>query len=449
LNKKFWTISVFLYSAFILYATLYPFNIQHFRLDTLQIDIASIFNQNYHHFSKSNFLTNFLLFVLLGFFCCGFFSSFKSKILLVLGFTLSCAYGFALSVAIETIQIYIPSRVSSFEDIKVDSFAAAVGFIIFAFIYESGLAGYIKNKYNFLAKNNPSVLLWILTSMIIILLGLFPFDFDLSPHNIKEQIRNFDTRSIFSHGGITFKFFYSGVIYFVWGIISVFPASREDRPFLLSVLINAGISCFLIVCIEFAQFFFPSHIPSRADIETNIIWYIFGVVLCIPFVADRNIDYAVFKRKKDSHSLSTFFWVCFVGTITVIILSGLYPFSFDTNTVLLKSRIQGIELAPFGTYIRNFNILTLDDFFTKSLFYFILGFELAYAIKKYFPRIRFIPLLTSVFIISLSTAIETVQILIPQRHPSLTDIIIAFAFGLFGATIMPLLITTGSGDRNE
>jgi VanZ family protein len=402
----------------------------------LRYDLAILLNQNITHFSKSDFTTNFILFVILGVLCGGYVSQLKSDYKFLFGLIASTLFIFTLSVSIELIQKYIPGRVSSLGDVLVDTGAGAAGILLLVFFKIAGVIDYFQNVFDRLVKENPAKLVWILLGLVIILICLYPYEFDLNLHNVAAQIRRFDTRSFLLEGNITLKFFYQGIIYFIWGVFCVAAGIKEKRNYYLEIAKNLCISCLLVFALEAGQIFFPFHIPSRLDIETYLFWLFMGFFVSLPYGIEKRKEYSVGYRNKKNDTISLLLWFCTIATLILIFIYGLRPFIFKTDSAFVKERLSGIEWIPFSTYVKYFNALSIEDASGKMLLYFTFGFESAYILRKSLPYSKYVPILVLILIVSIAAFIEIIQICIPERHPSVSDIIIAAAAGLLGIIFM-------------
>lgn len=122
------------------------------------------------------------------------------------------------------------------------------------------------------------------------------------------------------------------------------------------------------------------------------------------------------------------YWATFLvtGSIFLVLIVTLFPFTFNTvdrpSLVMLSGRFFGRKSST-------------DDLIANVLLFLPLGFGLAVILQNRFSIKRVILAIILIFSSTLSLTVETLQILLPMRSPSVLDLLANSIGGLLGAVV--------------
>lgn len=436
-------IIIFIYTFFTLYLTLFPFGpltiSQHLsNLSNFSGNIHFLFVESSINLSKSDLVTNFISFFILGLTGGIFLSGKKVGHKTFFNFLFFTLYSLALCTVIEILQRNIPGRVTSLSDIMIDTASASIGFLFAVFLKLSGLIDIMETYCTRQYKENPLKLIWILIGGSILACSIYPFDFDITLDSYFVPLKRFDKSSYLLGTPITPFFFTYGAIFFSWGALCVLSSTKKNQPFFWQILKKVFISGFIIFLSEFAQTYFLSHTPSRLHIEIAVFWLMAGVTL-FAFLEIRNRKKYAVLSSSGSHNFPYMLFFGISLTILIIVAEGLYPFNFVATKPFVKQKLAAITYFPFADYIANLEFKNIAAAFQLAFLYLLLGLQLTLFVKKRMPSLRFIPVFSSFFAVSISFFIECAQTLIPKRATSVSDIMIAFSAALTGGIIATVI----------
>jgi VanZ family protein len=426
-------ISILIYTLFIFYVTLYPFALKSFSPAALLENTYKLFHPSNIKFTDLDIFANLVIFGILGGLCAVFFSDYKDREETVLGALYVALYAFMLNSIIEILQASIPGRFSSLIDIGTSVIAAVSGYLSVAILKDVGVIKFLAERYKPILRENPVRLLWTTMAAAFFIGGTYPFRLVPDLSCAAKRMAGFGT-SLFLPDMLSSRFFLEGIPYLVWGASAVVASMKGDGEFLGRVVKKTTLSFALIVFIESCKLFIVTRQPSLHNICAYAFWMCLGACIAYPY-ALKYKRYPMLRSSENANrSIGEFFRLCFVLTGLLIFLKGLQPFNFCMDASSIRAQISGAELIPFRAYINNFNILTIWDAMQKSALYFALGLEIFYYILHKRLMLTNRALAYSAIACGLVAAsVTTLQLLVPGRLPSVSDILIASGSGFAGA----------------
>jgi glycopeptide antibiotics resistance protein len=184
------TILLVLWALFIIYGTTIPFD---FRFDAAtaaqgwahaQLQVFGL--SAAHHLSRTDLFSNVLLFVPLGFLA---FLTIRGRRRTPLASLLySVGYGLALSLGVETLQLFSPLRTTAASDVLTNTLGAGLG-AVSGGIWDAWGKKYALPRYEKEAALHPYRLLAAALVLVWILAGALPFNFSLDVDDLKRALK--------------------------------------------------------------------------------------------------------------------------------------------------------------------------------------------------------------------------------------------------------------------
>lgn len=188
---RFFLILTLCYALFIIWVDILPF---HPILPWTEAQ-SHIFWEKPFHFhisSRSDFTGNILFFVPLGFFLATAMGRYlpggigAKRCLQVAVGILS---GLTLSALAESLQAFLPMRVSSWMDFVANT-AGAAGGAIAGSLVSGNVFQRFRDRYRIVSQTDPALGILIMYVMMLFFIALVPFDINISPWNIYYKWKN-------------------------------------------------------------------------------------------------------------------------------------------------------------------------------------------------------------------------------------------------------------------
>lgn len=385
--------------------------------------------------SRSDFITNVLLFVPIGFFLLGA-SANRSRGLAVALLLPVVAIGVALSVAIEFGQIFVQGRTPSWNDVVAESIGGVAGALVWL-AAGSAVVNWIAELFRTESESDRVYRLLGAYVGVWAVLGLLPFDFTIRPQELAEKFRA---------GRIVFEPFPAGstlrdaggtlLMAIPLGAFGVVLAHtrRLARP----ALMGLGLGLAVALALEMAQAFSFTRTADTTDLLMNAAGIGIGV-----FIGARWTDRppAALGTGPQVQLWPIAALLVWCGTLVIRHWS---PFDFVTDTTYIKERIPQMLRVPFYSYYWGFAPYVLIDATTKLLMAVPIGALLQLIWQ---PQTRVWRWVMGAGIVALSGALflglELGQLMLPSRVPDQTDVYI----GTLGALLGVLLVTLVNRQR--
>jgi len=271
------------YFLFILYETVIPFRLETVRAglqrNLARAEVIPFLNHEFGRLSFGDVLGNIFFFIPLGFFLYHWRRARRDESpeeKLTLGALLAAA-GF-YSLAIEFLQLFLDKRISSINDVMMNSTGAYLGLRL-ARLYPDFVTLAI-NQSQRLARARPVFVCWIALILVQTLGALAPFDFSLKLESLQRQLQRWEYswqvlpefwrgpsigQSLSQHfphqAHLTFTLFTTALLALLLGALTVFCCQyywrRTPRLFWGSLILSA----ILYPALTAAQFIVQSAHP--------------------------------------------------------------------------------------------------------------------------------------------------------------------------------------------
>ncbi len=380
------------------------------------------------HASGSDFLTNVLLFVPIGFFLLGALANRSRRAAAALALPVVGA-GIALSVVIEFGQIFVQGRTPSWNDVVAESLGGFIGTMAWLAV-GSSVAEWVAELFRTESESDRIYRILGAYVGVWVILGLLPFDFTVRPEELAEKFRAgrivlepFPAGSTLRDAGGTLLM---AIPVGAFGVVAA-RTWRLAQP----AVTGLGLALAVIVAIEVAQMF---SFTRTADV-TDLLMNAAGVGVGVPLAARGAVALPTVLRGGPGVRL----WplaALLVWCVTLVIRHWT-PFDFVTDTSFIKSRIPGMLRVPFYNYYWGFAPYVLMDATTKLLMAVPVGAFLQLLFQPRAPLLRWVMAFGIVALSgALFLALELGQLMLPSRVADQTDVYV----GTLGAAIGVALI---------
>ena len=395
--------------------------------------------------SRADWVANILLFVPLGFLWTGvLWPNRRGAWAVALSFALwvLCAL---LSLAVEFVQIFFPQRTVSQNDIIAETTGSLVGIVAWWWFGPrawGAVHGWWSGRSGMTLAER---FLWVYLALLFGY-NVMPLDLTLSPVEFFHKWSS--GRVILVPFGFDFKssvdmVYGIGTDIAIWipaGLLLILSGKKTPlQAWRWSVL--------AALLLEVLQLFIFSRISDVTDIMTAALGGGIGVLLAMRFRRAAASDY-------ESRGDRAFSGV-WVGLAAFVVWSGVlaaifwYPYNFQLDRELAKAHLASLYRVPFYAYYYGTEFRALTEVFHKVLFFAPLGAALAFASRPLRRRGRAV-ILTAVALVlcaCVSVAIELGQVLLPEKVPDSTDMVLEIAGAMLG--YWAALVVLRRGKRAE
>lgn len=441
LTRKTYARLALAFGVFAVYGSLVPLEFQAVPFEAAVGRFAAIPYLQLGVDSRADFVANILLFVPLGFLCCGGLRADRrgagagiAAAIVVVGACL------ALSVAIEFTQIFFPPRTVSINDILAETIGAMVGAAAW---FMCGMFVTVWVREFFRERSRPTLVVHVLTvyAVLFVISQLLPLDLAISPADLADKYRG--GRIILQPLG----FAYDSTFNMVWdlaadivttapvGAVAVLGWTRHGRRRSAAGAFALGVG--IVAALELAQLFVFSRVADVTDLATGSAGIALGVVAAVRIGCRE----AAVGGGADRLRL----WpLCGAAVWLVVVLAhSWYPFDFVLDPALVRDRMPMFLGVPF----RNYYFGSEFHAFTELTRKFLLALPLGAVFRIAWPaspdrRIAWLQTgIVSIVLLGLFTAIEVGQLFLPDRVADFTDVLISQAGAALGIYLVGLLMS--------
>jgi VanZ family protein len=415
--------------AFAAYGSLVPFDIQRVTFHEAVARFAATPWVPLAHASKTDLLTNVLLYVPIGFFVLGTLAA-DSRRLALLGWPLVVCAALVFAASIEFGQIFVSGRTASWNDVAAQTAGAAAGGALWI------LMGSLVADWFRTARRSPSsadrlfrvlgvyVALWLV-------LGLLPFDYTVRPQELAEKFRAgrivlqpFGPATTVADVVGTFIMAVPvGVFAYLW--------ARQTHPGQAPLVgIVAGAAATAVV--ESAQLLAMSRTADVTDVVVSVAGTSLGVWLSLE----------VERQPTADHARGVRIWplAALLGWVVLLAARHWSPFDFVADGAFARTRLELMFRMPFHSYYWGTPLNAFAEAATK----FLLGMPVGALLQWMWQpssvaarRLHVIGIALLAFLLFLG--VELGQVFVPSRVPDQTDVYIAVVGALTGAYLSRLL----------
>jgi VanZ family protein len=403
LSRTLW----WLFSLFVIYGATIPFQFtidrdiltQHLSQIALNPLLAGGTD---HRLSGPDAVQNILLFVPFGVF--GMLSSRRARPTIGSVFVVTLL-GMALSVTVETLQLFTRDRITSTSDVLTDTIGAFLGAIAARTVkrvVETALrwfkdAGLLDRRAFY-----PLTL-----ALIVVCVAAWePFDVTIDVSELAPRVRSL-LSDPWQFNGVTDE----GVAMIQHALLAVALCLwLEQLGRWRAAMTAAAITASLSFALEGSQLFISSRMPGLEDALVGATGAVIGALLWIASGSSRR------------HAL----WLALIaaGTAAGAALQMLSPFERAV-------RPNPLQWLPFLNYYEVTTFVTLSHALELMLIYFPLGFCFAWGL----PKSRGTAVVVVAIVVAIAIPIEYLQRFIAGRSPDITDPALSTVGGWYGAWV--------------
>ena len=398
-----------LYCLFILYGSFIPF---HFSDDPefVRAQFVRFFTPPYDHgirrFSLPDVVSNILLFIPFGFLWVGgqFSLSLQNRFWRV-AFA-GGVLGLLAGLMIESGQMFSPGRIASMLDAFCNGLGSATGAAAGHLLFRAfrGSFGLILMR---LLQQRPSLVLLALLLLASVADAYYPFDVTLDVSTVWHSLKNsrlvpfMGLRRLWLDLFVEKLLLFGSIGYLVFRNLSHDNGPNRRRAW-------AGCSVVAIL-IEVGKLFFVGRVPNVDNVVLSSLGALAGVVLVPPLAAKP------FVRQYGRQIL-------LVLTFALIAYVELSPFDWIRSADQIRLRLTTIEWLPLSSYYFAEPQAALFDLAKKLFLLGPLGFLIAAGNRDGCPRKPQVRATAAGLLVGL--VLETGQIALKSRNPSLTDVLL-------------------------
>lgn len=380
--------------------------------------------------SRSDFLSNVLLFVPIGFFLLGAAAS-RSRGLAAVWLVPVVLLCMALSIAIEFGQIFVSGRTPSWNDVFAETLGGGFGALTWIGL-GSTVVDWLGQIVHSESQADRLFRLLGAYAALWLVLGLLPFDYTVRPQELAQKFRAgrillepFNGRDTLAD---TVGTFLMAVPIGVFGLLAGIHRGSA-RP----VVMGLGIGLGATVLVEFAQLLAISRTADVTDLLLGGAGTALGVYLGARM---RNRTFG----PGDSSGIRLWPLAALVAWCVLLVLRHWSPFNFVADGGFVRDRLPMMFRVPFHSYYWAMPISAFAEATSKLLLGMPVGALLQW---MWLPSSRGRRLVQALAIATLSgmlfLGIELGQLLLPTRVPDQTDVYIATVGALAGMLAVRVL----------
>jgi glycopeptide antibiotics resistance protein len=421
--------------AFAAYGSFVPLQLRHVGLvEAIQV-FEAVPRASLAHASGSDFITNVLLFVPIGFFLLGSAANESRRLglALLVPVVAVCA---AVSVAIEFGQVFVVGRTASWNDVVAETLGGGIGALVWM-AAGSWVVAWVAALFR--SESEGDRVYYILGAYVGVwaLLGVLPFDFTIRPEELAEKFRA---------GRIVLEPFPSGTTLRDAGgtLLLAVPVGAfgvllaRTRRLAPPTLMGLALGLSLALTLEVAQAFSFTRTADSTDLLMNATGLTLGVLLAARWSDGPATAFRAGPRLQVWPIAAAAVWCA------MLVVRHWSPFDFVTDTSYIKGRIPEMLRMPFYSYYWGFAPDVLTDATTKLLMAVPIGAFLQLIFR---PPTRLWRWVMAIGIVAMSgalfLALELGQLMLPSRVPDQTDVYVGTLGAAIGLALVRLVNREG------
>lgn len=422
----FW--AFILYSAFIIYGSLVPFNLHLVSLSEALDLFLELRFMDLGRISRMDWTTNIVLGIPLSFFGLCWIAVSKHPVHMAIRAAIIIIFCLTISVSAEFLQIFFSSRVPTINDIVAQLIGAVIGVSLYM-LFGDSLKGSIDEFLSTKVFDRKIGFLFSAYVLTLILLNVMPLDLSLSPVDIYRKWNQGQINLIpFAYKADASILIYNTVMDTLkWVPVPIFFVYLKGGKVSTAILFSMFIAC----SIESAQIFVMSRVTDVTDILTALAGSLMGGGLARKIKKDKNESEPSVKKRRPMLRWAIALLVLWMSIPVVI---DWFPFDFSFDKAAVKRHLDGLSWIPFSNYQATNFYHAIASVVRKTLVFAVPGIMLAYVSKddRYGAKQvnAFMVVIVSILVTAWAGLVEIGQFFLPGDVPDLTDILLA-AFGFF------------------
>ena len=404
------------YAAFIVYATLLPFQFttdaDALRTKRQWINWDPRVLQTGEPTPITDVVINILFFVPLGFIGVHAQRRRPTAVLVARG----ALAGAALSLGVETLQFFTPSRNPATSDVLTNGGGAALGALL-AVWARARLQTAVMRRATAWTLREPLLVILAGHTLLIVLAALVPFDFMITVSGLRRGLRvaqldPFQGTAPDAIGDLPAALQYALFAGLLW-----FVATRIGR----AGIVARALGCFAVATalaagLEVVQLIMRSHVCSTRDVLAAAAGALAGMIVGAVRMRGGRTGWR---------------WA-FVAAVAIVGAHALVPFRFDFDPTAMRQRIGWTTLVPYSSYYYKANVAAVADLLDGLLAYVPVAFVWA-RLRAGTTSKRVSHFGVAAACAGIALVLEFLQLGLPRRYPEISDVLTAALGGLLGA----------------
>jgi len=423
------------YLLFVVYGSLVPLDFRPMPLDAAVAAFRRIPWLQLGIGSRADWVANLLLFIPLAFLFAGALSHGRGVLARLLASLFVLAAGVALSLGIEFTQLFFPQRTVSQNDIAAECLGAVIGIVAWWSLGRRFLAWYESWLEIRAPADLSERLVWGYLAFVFAY-NVLPLDLTLSAVEIFHKWRE-GKLILLPFSGLPadpahafYEVVTDALIWLPPAFLWRFRGGRTTaRAWLL-----ASASALLL---EVLQLFVYSRVSDVTDVFTAALGAWAGAWL------GARLDRQRRPASRAGHSPLAKLGLPLIlalGWVFVLMLVFWYPFDFRGDGAFVRERLAFLERVPFEVYYYGTEFRAVTEVFHKVLFFAPLGALLAWFVAGLPWLWRGWAAAASIIaILATALGIELGQVLLPDKYPDTTDMLLESLGGLIGYGVFRLI----------
>jgi len=385
--------------------------------------------------SRTDFVTNFLLFVPIGFFLLGALAP-RKKGLATLAALPVIVVSIAISVATEFGQVFVVGRTPSWNDVVAQSLGACAG-AAFWLVAGDRLVGWFEPVLHSARPTDRVFRVLAAYTVLWLLMGVVPFDYTLRPQEIAEKFRAgrivlqpFGPRTSLADVLSTL------LMVIPVGVFCAMAASRFRFEATRLVALVGGLLA--VLAVESVQLLAVSRTADATDVLVAAIGIGIGVQLgSRPGGAPEPGEFRLWPLA------ALILW------LGVVLARHWAPFDFVADGRFVRGRLPMLFQVPFSSYYWGHPLNAFSEVVTKVLLAVPVGALLQLIWMPRSPRGRALQLLAiGLLSAAIFVTVEAGQLMLRTRIPDQTDVYIGVGGALLGVALIRLVSRAHEGSRS-
>jgi VanZ family protein len=419
------------YLAFVIYGSLVPLHFHSRPLAEAWRYFRQIPYLNLGIGSRADWVANILLFIPLAFLWLGVLWHRRSLLLRAAASLLVLGAGVGLSVGIEFTQLFFPPRTVSLNDILAETIGAGIGVAAWWLAGPAVFAWFAR----WAQENSPSGLaerLLYLYLFVLFAYNLLPLDLTLSPVEIYHKWQA--GRLILVPFGFAFAnpaeaWYGLATDALIWAPVGFLWRLRGKHSALAVWLLAVAAAALL----EFLQLFVYTRVSDVTDILTAALGGAAGIWLA---GLRQSGETSGEPRPRAPLGIpEAAIWsgaaLLWLGVMAAVFW---YPFDFHFERGFIRERLLALNKVPFEIYYFGTEYRAATEVLHKAGFFLPLGALLGLAKSRIggYMRRRAFGFGAVTAIVLAACGIEFGKVLLPGKHPDLTNVILEISGGALG-----------------
>ena len=438
-TRRLLALGALLAAGFAAYGSLVPLHVRPLAFADAVREFRALERVPFAIESKTDLLSNFALFLPIGFLGTGALAAGRSRLIGPIAVAVVVACAFALSIGIEFAQLFVPMRTASLNDITNETAGACIGALAWLLagpVVTRWISGFTPATS---ARSDLARRVLTAYAAVWVVLGLLPLDITIRPSELAEKYRQGRVHVVpLSGGAITAAqvILGTGLLAVPIGALGALGWPRARRAASAADGTLAGAAA--IVGMELCQLFVFSRTASVDDVIGGVVGAAVGSHIAARMTGSSDARPASGIRLWPLAVLAL--W------LVVILVRHWSPFNFVVTGEMFRERTPALFGVPFRNYYWANPFNALGEALTKIL----LGVPVGLLLTLFLPGPRStsgrVLAFTGILLAGATIfgVVELGQVFLPSRYPDGTDVLLG-TFGTCCGALGTRLVLSGAG----